>query len=72
MIFPIAAIIAILILFVGAAAFVARRFEMETSGSWPFDAMIMSQRLPDRPRGVQEEDLPRFVFRDEAPAAAAR
>ncbi len=25
----------------------------------------------DRPRGVQEEDLPRFVFRDSAPSGSA-
>ncbi len=24
--------------------------------------------LPDRPQGVQEEDLPRFVFRNPAPS----
>ena len=31
---------------------------------------IVDSTMPDRPRRMQEEDLPRFVFRDAAPVSA--
>ncbi len=66
----IAATIAILFVFIAAAAAVARRLEIESSSAWPYSGLFMSPRLPDRPRGVQEEDLPRFVFKETAPTAS--
>jgi hypothetical protein len=36
------------------------------SSSWEIGSLFVSPRLPDRPRGVQEEDLPPFVFHSEA------
>ena len=67
----IAATVVILLVFVGAASVVARHLEIESSSSWPYSGLFMSPRLPDRPRGTQEEDLPRFVFRD-APWSGAK
>ena len=64
----IAATIAILFVFIAVAAAVARHLELESSSPWPYGGLFMSPRLPDRPRGVQEEDLPPFVFHSEADA----
>ena len=54
---------------VTALAFAVARVEVDAS-TWP-KAFVISTSMPPRPRGVQEEDLPRFVFRDRAPSAGA-
>jgi hypothetical protein len=59
-----------IVIVLGAAAFVAvtalafavARVDVDVS-TWP-KAFVVGQEMPPRPRGVQEEDLPRFVFRD--------
>jgi hypothetical protein len=60
------------LVFVAAVAFVAGRVEIESSPTWSLGSIFVSPPLPDRPRGVQEEDLPRFVFRTEAAGTGAR
>ena len=66
MIVIIAVSFVIALVFVAAVALVAGRVDVESSSSWPLSGMFVSPRLPDRPRGVQEEDLPPFVFHSEA------
>ena len=50
-------------------SFAAARVEVATSSTSSLGALLDTASMPARPRGVQEEDLPRFVFRGEAPAA---
>ena len=45
------------------------RVDLDVS-TWP-SAFVVSSAMPPRPHGVQEEDLPPFVFRDRAPSAGA-
>ena len=68
-------VIAIAIIAVGAAlalalafAFRAAYVEVAASSSWPPFSMFDNIDRPDRPRGMQEEDLPRFFFRDRVPS----
>ena len=46
--------------------------ETSSSAIWTAGNLFLSPRLPDRPRGVQEEDLPPFVFRDRPAPVHAR
>ena len=39
------------------------------SSAWEIGNLFVSPRLPDRPRGVQEEDLPPFVFHRRRPSS---
>ena len=48
----------------------AARIDMAASSSWPLGSTFVNLDRPARPRGVQEEDLPRFVFRDRVPSSA--
>jgi len=59
-------ILAILVAVVLAAALsiAASRVEVATSSAGALGAFFVSPAMPARPRGAQEEDLPRFVFRD--------
>jgi hypothetical protein len=50
-------------------AFRKVRIDVATS-PWPL-AMFVNPGMPDRPQGVQEEDLPRFVFRERVPSSEA-
>ena len=50
-------------------SFGAAQFDVATSSTSSLGALLDTGSMPARPRGVQEEDLPRFVFRGEAPAA---
>jgi hypothetical protein len=56
-----------LALIVGFAVMVSR-LEIVTSSSSPLGEPFSAAPLPDRPQGVQEEDLPPFVFRAPAPS----
>ncbi len=59
---------AIALLFVTVLTFASVRVDPDVS-TWP-SAFVVSRAMPPRPRGVQEEDLPPFVFRDRAPSPA--
>jgi hypothetical protein len=68
----IIAIAAIVGVALGIASIIAIALRSATDGatgssSWEIGHLLVSPRLPDRPRGVQEEDLPPFVFHSEAP-----
>ena len=56
-----------LALFIGFAALVSR-LDIATPSPSLLGEPFSAARLPDRPRGVQEDDLPRFVFRAPAPS----
>ena len=43
--------------------------EVPGSAAWTAGNLFLGPRPTDRPRGFQEEDLPRFVFKSEASAA---
>jgi hypothetical protein len=58
----------IALVLLAALAFAASRVGVDAS-TWP-SAIFVSPAMPPRPRGIQEEDLPRFVFRDRAAAPA--
>lgn len=68
MIVIVALSIVVGIVLVAAIAVVAGRVDIESAPSTPLAGMFMFQRPLDRPRGVQEEDLPPFVFHSEATA----
>lgn len=68
MIVIIAVSLVVGLVLVAAIVFVAGHVDVESSSSAPFAGMFMFQRPLDRPRGVQEEDLPPFVFHSEAAA----
>lgn len=54
----------------GFAFVVAAAARLGAGSSDSLAGMLASPTMPPRPRGVQEDDLPRFVFRD-ADAAGA-
>lgn len=68
-------ILMILVAVVLAAAIwiAASHVEVATSSSGALAAFFVSPAMPARPRGAQEEDLPRFMFHDRvaSPAAAS-
>jgi hypothetical protein len=51
-----------------AIAVAAGRVDVETSSTTSLGTLFMVQRPLDRPRGMQEEDLPPFIFHSEASA----
>jgi hypothetical protein len=53
-----------------ALSFAAARVEVATSSTSSLGALLDTGSMPPRPRGVQEADLPRFVFKGEAFTAA--
>ena len=59
---------AIALLFATVLTFASVRVDLDVS-TWP-SAFVVSSAMPPRPRGVQEEDLPPFMFRDRASSAA--
>jgi hypothetical protein len=62
--------IAVVLVLVVGIALSAPTVETPGLSTWTLGNMFVGARPSDRPRGVQEEDLPRFVFKDTAPAAA--
>ena len=46
------------------------KVEVAGTSTWPFGTFFVGQSMSPRPRGVQEEDLPRFVFRDRVASPA--
>ena len=48
-----------------ALSVAAARIEVATSYTSALGALLDTGSMPPRPRGVQEEDVPRFVFRGE-------
>jgi type IV secretory pathway protease TraF len=68
-------ILMVLVAVVLAAALwiAAARVDVATSSSGALGAFFVSPGMSARPRGVQEEELPRFVFRDRvaSPATAS-
>jgi len=54
-------------LIIGFAVMVSR-LDIATPSPSQLGEPFSASRLPDRPRGLQEDDLPRFVFRDGAPS----
>ena len=59
---------AIALLFATVLTFASVRVDLDVS-TWP-SAFVVSRAMPPRPRGVQEEDLPPFVFRDRVSSPA--
>jgi len=59
---------AIALLAATAITFASVRVDLDVS-TWP-SAFVVSSAMPPRPHGVQEEDLPPFMFRDRASAPA--
>jgi len=53
-----------------ALSFEAARVEVATSSTSSLGALLDTGSMPPRPRGMQEVDLPRFVFKAKASAAA--
>jgi hypothetical protein len=56
----------------GALAFAATRVEVASTSTSSFGGFVVSAPMPARPRGVQEEDLPPFVFHDRPAPVHAR
>ncbi|HEX6868427.1 MAG TPA: hypothetical protein VF119_06460 [Candidatus Limnocylindrales bacterium] len=50
-------------------SFAAGRVEVATSSTSLLGALLDTGSMPARPRGMQEVDLPRFVFKSEASPA---
>jgi len=59
---------AITLLAATVLTFASVRVNLDAS-TWP-SAFVVSPAMPPRPHGVQEEDLPPFMFRDRAPSSA--
>ena len=59
---------AIALLAATALTFASVRVDLDVS-TWP-SAFVVSSAMPPRPHGVQEEDLPPFMFRDRASSPA--
>ena len=56
--------ILVAVVLAAALSIAASRVEVATSSAGALGAFFVSPAMPARPRGVQEEELPRFVFRD--------
>ena len=59
---------AIALLSATVLTFASVRVDVDVS-TWP-SAFVVSRAMAPRPRGVQEEDLPPFVFRDRTSSPA--